>query len=140
MGWVEHKIADLQATAKSVTPLWNSLRDSIGEAVTDFQYAIHESGVKHGDCKARGKMCVRVQKPDHFIEIFLSEPDQTIQSVIDDGEPQEIARYRLTENRSGLEFSIENIVVSADDIAKRALETFLFERFPLHLVVTRRPG
>ena len=153
MGWVEQKIADYKATAAALTPLWNSVRDSIGEAVTDFQYGIHMPGVGHTDCRARGKMCVRVQKPGRFIEIFLSDTDQSIKSASggtdltgsrEDGTILDISRYRLKQDRSGLEFYIEGdggkcVVLSADDVAKRALEKFLFDPFPASGIITRQP-
>jgi hypothetical protein len=148
MGWVEQKIADHLRTKESIVPLWNSLRDSIGEAVTDFQLAVHTPGVSHGDCRARGRLCIRVQKPGRFIEIFLPENDQTVQSApgvtelngpIEDGTIQEICRYRLNKDRSGLEFFIQNDrgeteVLSADEVARRVLEPFLFVPFPTTIV------
>jgi hypothetical protein len=78
MSWVRQEINDHQTAAMSVTPLWNSLRDSIGDAVTEFKMMVSQPGVDYTDCRARGPMCMRVQKPGAFIEIFLSPDDQTI--------------------------------------------------------------
>jgi hypothetical protein len=145
MGWVEEKITNYNATAASLTPLWNGLRDSIGGAVTDFKALVSQPGISHSDCRARGKMCVRVQKPGRFIEVFLSEEDHSIRSaaggtnlngIAEDGTVLEVSRYRLTGDRSGLEFWMAGdngvfAVASADDVAKKALEEFLFNPFPV---------
>lgn len=151
MGWVAQKIEDYKITARSITPLWNSLRDSVGDAVIEFGQSFNMPGVDHSDCRARGRLCIRVQKPGHFIEIFLSESDQSIKlapGIMDisgsneDGTIREICRYRLKKDRSDLEFWMEGkdgefAVASADDVAKQALEKFLFDPFPNHLIIRR---
>lgn len=70
------------------------------------------------------------------MEIFLSKPDQTVRAVIQEngttqnGEALEICRYRMNKDRSDLEFSVANESASADDVAKLAIEKFLFDPFP----------
>jgi hypothetical protein len=143
MGWVQKKIREHQQTAESLVPLWNSLRDSVGDAVAEFKTLVSQPGVDHGDCRARGTLCVRVQKPGRFVEIFLSQSDQTIRIAggsidlagsSDDGKDREICRYRLRESGSGLEFFRNGEgAMSADDVARAALETFLFDPFPANI-------
>ena len=145
MGWVRQKIADRQTAIMSLTPLWNSLRDSIGDAITEFTGLVSQPGVDYMDCRARGPMCMRVQKPGKFIEVFLSQSDQKVKSsigVINLGgetgtsDDHEICSYRLTEDRSALEFCISGEAhdLSADEVAQRALEQFLLEPFPTQYI------
>lgn len=134
MGWVEQKIKDRQAAHRSLHPLWNSLRDSIGGAVLDFQSFVNFPHIGSQDCKARGSLCVRVEKSDmSFIEVFLVADDQTIRTARDDAETI-IAKYRLDAKRSNLEFYTESekgaITVSAEHVSELALCKFLFEPFP----------
>lgn len=82
MGWIKERAADHRATIAFITPLWNSLRDSIGAAVREFNETFNVPGVDRSDCEARAMPCVRVAKPGQFIEIFLSESGQSIKSVI----------------------------------------------------------
>jgi len=103
---------------------------------------ITQPGVDHGDCTARATPCIRIRKPGFSIEIFLSPDDQTVRSVIQsndtlvqNGNGQEVCRYRLNEDRSGLEFCMDNgsgemIAASADEVSERALERFLLDPFP----------
>lgn len=143
MGWVQQKLKDHQITDESITPLWNSLRDSIGAALMEFKASVSQPSIDHGDCTARGTLCVRVWKPGTFIEIFLSTSDQTVKmasggitvnSSTEEGAPRNIACYRLNKDRSGLEFcTAANSLASAEDVAKEVLESFLFDPFPVHV-------
>ena len=144
MGWVRDKIADYKVTQKELPRLWNSLRDSIGQSIAEFSDSISRPSVSHADCAARAKPCVRISKPGQFIEIFLSSSDQSIKiasgtittnSSPEDGTIREVCRYRLTPDRSSLEFAVTDngtdwIAADANEVSRRALETFLFEPFP----------
>jgi hypothetical protein len=126
----------------------NSLRDSIGSAVAEFDTSIDESGVSVSDCAARAKPCMRVQKPGRFIEIFLSPEDRTIRSAVQENgghsaEEVVVCHYRLNSDMPKLEFFVgkeigDPRVVSADQVAQLALEQFLFTPFPKNYV--HRPG
>lgn len=139
MGWVEDKIKDRRATEKFTTVLWNALRDSIGDAVTDFQVNVHLPEVSSKDCKARAPLCMRVEKGGSFIEIFLVKDDQSIQKSGDGDGDSLIARYRLKADKSGLQFYREgegsDVILTADMVARCALEDFLFTPFPLATIV-----
>jgi hypothetical protein len=145
MGWVREKIADYKATQQELPRLWNSLRDSIGQSIAEFSDSISRPSVSHADCSARARPCVRISKPGQFIEVFLSTSDQsvkiasgtiTISSSMEDGTICEVCRYRLTPDRSKLEFIVTDnngtdwITADASEVSRRALEPFLFEPFP----------
>src|ERR1039457_5705937 len=113
MGWVAQKISDHKTTAESLPRLWDSLRDSIGNAVEEFKALISQPGVDRGDCRARGAKCIRVWKPGASIEIYLSPTDATVKLApgtitiaesADSGDDKTLCGYRLKEDRSGLEF------------------------------------
>ena len=71
---VEKKIEDHLVTAKAILPLWNSLRDAVGEAVTDFQSVVHGHSVSRADCTAHGPQCMRVQKLAYSSRSFSLRP------------------------------------------------------------------
>ena len=109
MGWVAQKISDHTKTAESLPRLWDSLRDSIGNAVEEFKALVSQPGVDRGDCRARGSMCIRVCKPGASIEIYLSPTDATVKlapgtiavaGATDSGDEKQICGYRLKQDRS----------------------------------------
>jgi hypothetical protein len=127
MGWVRERIESEVTIAKSIMPLWNTLRDSIGTTVTEYNALTIGSEVNRLDCQARAVPCIRVQKSGAFIEIFLSESDGKVKSAVGATcADREICGYRVNGNRTGLEFFEGDNILSADDVAQRALEDFLF--------------
>ena len=144
MGWVAQRIQDHKKTEEHLPRLWDSLRDSIGSAVEEFKALISQPGVDRGDCRARAAKCIRVWKPGASVEIFLSPTDATvrlapgtttIEESYDTGEEKILCGYRLKEDRSGLEFtSIEGQSLTADDVSRLALASFLLDPFPSRYV------
>jgi hypothetical protein len=141
MGWVAQKISDHKTTAESLPRLWDSLRDSIGNAVEEFKALISQPGVDRGDCRARGAMCIRVSKPGASIEIFLSPTDATVRLApgtnttiaeeSESGAEKTLCGYRLKKDRSELEFCRCNgEALTADDVSILALDPFLLDPFP----------
>jgi len=138
MGWVRERINAQVTMAQSLVPLWNTLRDSVGNAITEYNALVSTPSVEHSDCRARGPLCLRVSKPGHFIEVFMSEFDQKIKLAQGttgfSGEAEspgdrEVCGYRLREDGTGLEFCGSS-GLSSDEVARLALEEFLFTPSP----------
>jgi len=141
MGWVSQRIEDHQKISESLSPLWNTLRDSVGHAITEYKSRV-SAIMDYSDCHARGWMCIRVQKAGSFIEIFLSSSDQKVKSALglidlnrntETPGVRDICGYRLKEDRSALEFHAGANSITSDNVAQRALEEFLFQPFPTHI-------
>lgn len=144
MAWVEDKIAEHKLISKSLQPLWNTLRDSIGEAVTEFQLNVHDSGVSCNGCKTRGRYCMRILRGEKSIEVFLDLSDRTVKLAILDGDGVPVSGYRPNGTGSALEFfSIaENLPpasISAEEVSRAALEKFLFSPFPIAIITQQVP-
>ena len=145
MGWVAQRIEDHKKTVEYLPRLWDSLRDSIGNAVEEFKALVAQPGVDRGDCRARGLMCIRVYKPGASLEIFLSPSDATVKLApgtntitgTDAGEEKMLCGYRLKGDRSGLEFhGTGGVSLTADDVSRLALATFLLDPFPSEYIRT----
>lgn len=136
MGWVEDKFAEQATTAALIKGLWNSMRDSIGEVVAEFNTRTSNivAPISSKDCKAFGQFCRRVEKTNgEFIEVFLDEENRSVN--VKDEMPRPICEYGLDATRSRLEFfsvspDDKRTVLSADLVSKMALEKFLFTPFP----------
>ena len=131
MGWVADKIAENTVITKKIEGLWNSLRDSVGEAMAEFQIAVAGSDVHGKDCKARGRFCIRIEKQDSFLEVFLDQSHRLVKSANLDSE-RTICGYRLDASRQGLEF------FASDPVAVLSADEFLFMPFPERLM-TKTP-
>jgi hypothetical protein len=135
MAWVSDKISENTVISTKIGALWNSLRDSIGDALTEFQLSVHNSGVSGKDCKARGRFCIRIEKNDSSIEVFLDLSHRLVKSGSLDLEEKTLCGYRLDAARQGLEFfaiqdALSSSPLSAEEVSRIALEEFLFTPFP----------
>lgn len=122
--------------AALINGLSNSLRDSIGEVVVEFnsRVASTTNPISRKDCKSFGQFCQRVEKTNgEFIEVFFDEENRSVN--VKDEAPRPICEYGLDATRSRLEFfNVEpdnkRTVLSADLVSRLALEKFLFTPFP----------
>lgn len=95
MGWVAEKFKEHEDTKNHLDGLWNGLRDSCQIAVSEFVVKIDQLNVERRDCSARGKRCQRITKGTQFIEIFISESDQSVRSALGTDKEIVLAYYRL---------------------------------------------
>jgi hypothetical protein len=135
MNWVEQKIRDDRTAEASLLPLWSGLRDAIGNAVDHFCQFVHDPRVASKDCKARGKYCIRIERGELCLEVFLVPTERVVKYAGFGKDEIPICRYRLNTDRKALEFfrdanDGEAVVISSEEIAKAALEEFLFEPYP----------
>jgi len=143
MGWVDDRFKREAATSRKIGPLWDSIRDSIGRAV--MEYNRHVSGtdctVYRADCTAKANMCMRLEmrgtKP-RSVEVFIDDNEPSLN--VYDGvtkESKEICRYRLNDDLTAIELYSENpdsisTILTVDSACEKALSNFLFRPFPLY--------
>ncbi len=134
---MEQEFVDEQAYRRGVPALWNEVRDGIGLALIEFNarlFGLQEATAK--DCTSKGQWCLRVLKSvdGSTIEVFIDEAERAVKSAAPLGEPSTVCRYRLKQDRSGLELFTESLdaqrVLSADDACRAALHDFLLKPFP----------
>ena len=60
MSWVEDRFKEREAVNRGVTPLWHSVRDSIGQAGTDYNGRVRGTPfqIKSTDCTSRSSLCM----------------------------------------------------------------------------------
>ena len=139
MGWVAEKFKEHEDTKNHLDGLWNGLRDSCQIAVSEFVVKIDQLNVERRDCSARGKRCQRITKGTQFIEIFISESDQSVRSALGTDKEIVLAYYRLKDGGKGLEFFEErdggSVSITADVVCRKALEEFLFNPPPFGYLI-----
>jgi hypothetical protein len=144
MGWVKDKFNEHLAYAAETPKLWNRVRDSIGEAVVEFNEGTTGTGntLDHTDCMAKGKYCTRIHKAidNSSIEVYLDEDNRSLnilrQGLMASGE---ICRYRITEDHKGAEFFVKEPhetalrTISVEQACQMAIAEFIFTPFPASL-------
>src|ERR1700676_2240532 len=112
MGWVKDRFSEHSAYAAEVPKLWDKMRDSIGEAVTEFNERTSgtPNTLARTDCMSKSKYCVRIQKAlnNSSIEVYLDEGDRSLNVSRQDRAPinNKICGYRITEDHKGAEFVV----------------------------------
>jgi hypothetical protein len=136
MGWVENRFLDEVAYSREIPKLWNKVRDSLGQSASEFNARIKSVGpeVSITDCMAKGKLCVRLQRDESTIEIFLNASERALKTYTPNSPDKTVAHFRLTPARDELEFFVERdgitIGISVDGICELAVASFLFDPFP----------
>jgi hypothetical protein len=143
MGWVKDRFNEHIAYAAEVPKLWNRVRDSVGEAVVEFNErtsgTVHT--LDHTDCMAKGKYCTRIHKAidNSSIEVYLDESNRSLNVSREGHTTSEICRYRITGDHKGAEFFVREPhetalrAISVDEACQRAIAEFIFTPFPAPL-------
>ena len=121
MGWVEDEFLDHAAYERLTPRLWDSVRDSSGQAVHEFNVRMGGVAVfQLKDCTARGPHCLRIQKTGEkpSIEVFLDTGDRSFKAAAGSGKARRICGYRLLTDRSALEFFGEEGTSTADQVCQ----------------------
>jgi hypothetical protein len=137
MGWVGNRIRETEELPKHLPSLWNSMRDSIGMAVSEFKqrYASDaaEEHLSAVDCSAMGRFCRRVTKAfgSVAIEVFLEEKAGTLNTSAWMGLPSStVCRYRLAAGKAEAEFFTDGAdgprTLHVEGACRMALESFIF--------------
>ena len=132
MGWVRTKAIH---EPRVVPQLWDEMRDSIGNAVAEFnalESNASDASSEHldaKDCTAMGIYCRRVTKAFGAIsiEVFLQEEDRTLRTS-----RSVVCRYRIRSDGSKAEFFLDkpegSVAISTEEACRLALEEFIFQR------------
>jgi hypothetical protein len=139
MGWVEKRFSDHLRLTREIPRLWDQVRDSIGQAVLEYNARTDGSRnhIDHTDCTARARLCARLHqtRDGSTIEVFLNEDDASLRTATRDGTENIVCHYRLMANAEGLEFFVnkdaDTRAVSVVDACEMAIRAFIFNPFPL---------
>jgi hypothetical protein len=139
MGWVDDTFRERIASETEVPKLWDSLRDSIGLAVEEFnrRTAASLDTLERNNCMAMGRHCLRVRRTlgGSAIEVFLDEQNQSL-TVARNGLNKLVCGYRLSKDLSQAEFFIQKEgdtperMLPVEEACRRALKELLFSPFP----------
>jgi hypothetical protein len=137
---VNDRFDEQLAYAAAVPKLWDRMRDSIGEAIREFneRTSCTPNTLQHGAC-VEGKYCTRIHKAidSSSIEVCLEEGARTL-NISRQGRrsPEKICGYRITEDRKSAEFFIQDPdgrarSMSVDEACQRTIGEFIFTPFPV---------
>jgi hypothetical protein len=132
MGWVEDEFLDRAAYGRLTPRLWDSVRDSVGQSVIEFNTTMGSQFVELQGCTARGTFCFRIHNidRDNNIEVFLDTGDLSLKAAVGRGKAIRVSSYRLMTGRSALEFFGDEGPLAVDQVCKKAISEFLFAPFP----------
>jgi hypothetical protein len=136
MGWVNDKFDEKATYAAEVPRLWKRMRDSIAEAVSDFNHRTNDAAnnLNHTDCRAKGNYCTRIQKSidNSSIEIYLDESAQSLNASRGGHTAHgKVCGYRISGDRKGAEFFAQDAegiarAISVEEACKLAIAEFIF--------------
>jgi UPF0288 family protein (methanogenesis marker protein 3) len=134
MGWVKQRIADADAYKTLTLPLWNSLRDAVGAAVTEFNdhaSIVPDDRLRRSDCQSQARYCIRVTRGNRSIELFLNESDRSVQISELPNPARTVAQFKLNRERDELDLSTSTVdgqweEATADTVCEMALSDLLF--------------
>jgi hypothetical protein len=136
MGWVKDRFDEQAAYATEVPRLWNRMSDSIGVSLREFNERTTGASNTLGktDCRAKGDYCIRILKAidNSSIEVYLDESSKSLNASRGGHTAAgRICGYRITEDRKGAEFFVQDAdgiarAVSVDDACKMAIGEFVF--------------
>lgn len=139
MGWVEERFASQLLLNKGVPKLWNAMRDSVGQAVIEYNARVPDTAheLTLSDCKAQGRFCRRLERKHTgaSLEIYLDESNASLKiSLQPSAVSESICGYRLQPSGEVVEFFVATpggaIAKTADEASRMAIEDFLFNPFP----------
>jgi hypothetical protein len=130
MGWVADKLRDDADYPRLISKLWIDMRDSIGQAVSEFNKTtseISEDYLAVKDCAAMGQYCRRVTKAFGalWVEVFLDEETRTLNT----SQNVTVCGYRVKQDRSAAEFFVEDAdgpAIAVEHACQLALKDFIF--------------
>jgi hypothetical protein len=137
MGWVEDKFSNRVLVNRALPQLWNAMRDSIGQAVLEYNSRVAGTGqeLSSEDCKSNGRFCRRIEKKidGGVLEVYLDTTDATLKVFQQPSSATKaVCSYRLHD--SGLEFFLAmpngDIAKTPDAACQMAMDEFLFKPFP----------
>ena len=145
MGWVKDRFDEQAVYAAEVPRLWNRLRDSIGVAMSEFNERAGGTPNTLGrtDCRAKSDYCTRILKSidNSSIEVYLDERSQSLNASRGGHTAAgKICGYRITEDRKGAEFFVQEPhetalrAISVDEACQKAIAEFIFTPFPARAV------
>ena len=136
MGWVKDRFDEQAAYATEVPRLWNRMSDSIGVSLREFNERTTGTSNTLGktDCRAKSDYCIRILKAidNSSIEVYLDESSQSLNASRGGHTAAgRICGYRITEDRKGAEFFVQDAAgiaraISVDDACKMAIGEFVF--------------
>jgi hypothetical protein len=136
MGWVKDRFDEQAVYAVEVPRLWNRMRDSIGVAIREFNERTTgtPNSLDRTDCRDKGGYCTRILKAvdNSSIEVYLDERSQSLNASRGGHTAAgKICGYRITEDRKGAEFFVQDAegnarALTVDDACEMALSEFIF--------------
>ena|ERR1051325_2235276 len=133
MGWTKQRLLEegLYQDSGTISDLWNTFRDAVGLAVSEFNDAVAEADrVIRDDCTSLGPYCLRVRRKasGKSWEFFLSLKNRTLEYSPGPEEPKKsICGYRATQDLKRLEFySLDEAFVLVPGLAEDDSEPNMF--------------